>query len=152
MKYLKTFELFESKQQNYYHGTYNNFKNNFILTPQKGYTWQEQEQEIENLLEKHRPKWKISRKDCVFLVDDPSLIDPTAEFTTEKNYSIYEVQPIGQIDKSDLYWYEEIKSRDLIEENVLPFIMNYWNGILWNNSNESLPEYRCQKAIVINKI
>ena len=134
----------------YYHGSDKKFDIGFILQPQTdGYANLESEKEIEDLFEKYKPKDKISRKNCVYLVSDINNIDMAGGGTEY----IYFVDPIGQIDKSDLTWYSEVYSlytEDTKESLLVPLIMNYWNGIQFKPKVNSLFEYRCKSAEIIS--
>jgi hypothetical protein len=154
---ITTIKEFLSQNINiiFYHGSYKKFNDNFILLPQSdGYANLPSEKEIEKLFEKHKPKDKISRKNCVFLVTDINLIDYAGGFT---DY-IYKVEPIGKVEKSDLSWYteafgvlysdEEDSNKFTIEE----CINNYWNSVPFIYSSKSCFEYRCNSAKIITTI
>lgn len=133
-------------QSSFYHGTKKIFPIGFILLPQlDGYV--HQEIEIENILEKYRPENKISRFNSVFLVDNPDNVDFAGGY---EDY-IYKVQPIGQIDKSDLSWYSDVSIYNTEKENQI-YATNYWNQIPYKNSDNSLWEYRCKSAKIIELI
>ena len=137
-----------SQQLSLYHGSKQSFPIDFILQPQKtGYVYEELE--IENIVEKYRPPSKISRFESVFMVDNPNLIDSAGGY--EDN--IYTVEPIGQVDKSDLSWYTELSIYDDFNENQQRELsLNYWNGIQYKNPANSLWEYRARQAKIIKII
>ena len=90
----------------FFHGSKNNLEIGETLISQEdtGYTSYEECISIENAFEYFRPEDKISRKTAIYLVDDPNIIEKVGGYD---DY-IYEIDPIGNIQKSDLYWYNEV--------------------------------------------
>jgi tRNA uridine 5-carbamoylmethylation protein Kti12 len=149
MKHLKTFENFKMKA--FFHGSSEFIKNNTILKPHAdSYVKQVDNDFLEKLMEKYRPESKISRYDAVFMVDNMDLIDDAGGSTD----FIYEVSPIGEIERSDLAWYSEVQAVDEEEnENLIKeYALNYWNGVKFHDEESSLWEYRAKSAIVIDLI
>lgn len=91
--------------QVFYHGSFKQFRTGQTLVPQKdGYVQISlSDHGFEDLVEQLRPNTSISRLSCVFMSDDPDLIDPAGGSTDV----IYRVKPIGEAQKSDLAWYTE---------------------------------------------
>jgi len=131
-----------------YHGSRQKFPIGFILQPQaEGYV--HEELETEQIIEQYRPSNKISRFDSVFLVDDPSNIDYAGGYD---DY-IYVVEPIGQVDKSNLSWYTDVSVYlDASHEEQKEWSLNYWNGIPYEKRANSLWEYRTKAAEIIDII
>ena len=140
MKHLKTYENYNTLKL--YHGSVKEFPIGFELLPQTdSYVNSEDTKYEEDIIEKYRPLDKLSRKESVFLVDDPDLIEDAGGYD---DY-IYEVSYDSIPEKSDLAWYTEISMTDdesLIEE----YAKNYWSGVKFTNSEYSLFEYRVPKA------
>jgi hypothetical protein len=149
-------QYFENTTKRYFHGSRFQLPVGFKITPQKnGYTSHPETQKAERLLEKYRPTNKLSRSQSVFLVDDPELIDFAGGY---EDY-IYEVQPVGKVEKSDLSWYSEIESipsggiyLDSYEEEIKQCALNYWNDVPYYKPENSLFEYRTPAAIIIGQI
>lgn len=129
-----------------YHGSRSSFPVGFILTPQNdGYVYQERL--TTDIVEKYRPPEKISRYDAVYMVDDPSLVDSAGGYD---DY-IYLVEPIGQVDKSDLSWYSEVEMYlDATPEEQKEWSLNYWNGVSYKNPVNSMWEYRAKQAKIVD--
>lgn len=144
---LKSYSLFESTRVNFYHGSVKKFDLGFILSPQKdGYVTKENM--LESIFEKYRPSYKISRFDCVFMIDNPDDIDAAGGYD---DY-IYEVLPLGEFEKSDMAWYTEadmLISDGANESDVKKFVDNYWKGVQFTNKDYSLFEYRTKFAKII---
>lgn len=98
-------------------------------------------------MESYRPVNKISRFESVFMVNDPSLV----EYAGGYEDFIYEVEPIGQVDRSDLSWYSEIEIYNDPEERE-ECAKNYWNGIPFTNPANRLWEYRAKEAKIIGML
>jgi hypothetical protein len=136
-------------QLNLYHGSRKKFPPGFKLSPQLGYVQDPGQQKLELLFEKYKPANKISRKQAVFLVDDPEMCENAGGYS---DY-VYLVQPEGKVEKSDLAWYTECEMYfDEPLEKKIECIKNYWNGVPYYNQSNSLFEYRCRSAIVIKEI
>lgn len=134
----------------FYHGSKNNLEINTILISQenKGYTSYEECLSIENAFEHFRPKNKISRKIAIYLVDNPEIIEKVGGYD---DY-IYEIDPMGDVQKSDLYWYNEVAKEmgdffdiEELTDKAKKCIENYWNSV---ESPDKNIEYRVESAIV----
>lgn len=135
----------------FYHGSYQKLtEKSSIIKIQNGYT-EEAEAEFENLVNSLKPKHLISRTKALFICDDIENLDDAGAYTD----FIYEVEPIGQIDKSDLAWYSEAYC--LFSDNVdifliKEYILNYWNGVTFFNKEQSLFEFRCKEFKILKEI
>lgn len=135
----------------FYHGSRKNLPIGTILTPQTdGYVFDQEWDvaDIEKAMEKYRPSDKISRKESIFMVDNPDLIDSAGGYL---DY-IYIVQPIGKVEKSDLDWYSNVQewvftNTTEAQQKVKQSSMNYWNGV--SSGKGSLFEYRARSAKII---
>ncbi len=134
----------------FYHGSKNNLEIGDVLISQEdeGYTSYEECISIENAFEYFRPQNKISRKTAIYLVDNPEIIEKLGGYDD----FIYEIEPIGNAEKSDLYWYNAVAKEmgDFFEINELTdkakkYIKNYWNSV---ESLEKNIEYRVENAVV----
>lgn len=146
--YLRTFENFNMKT--FFHGSSEELPKNTILKPHTdSYTRSSETQFLEKILEKYRPSDKLSRYDSVFLVDNIDNIDAAGGSID----FIYEVIiPMEFIpEKSDLAWYSELEMTD-DHEKQKQIAENYWNGIIFYDSEYSIIEYRVPKAIVVDLI
>jgi hypothetical protein len=136
----------KAQKISFFHGSKNEFPIGFILTPQRKNGYVHQEKASENIVEKYRPVDKISRFESVFLVDEPSLIDYAGGYDD----FVYQVAPIGQLDKSDLCWYTEMflyLVAPAEEQEIVA--VNYWNGLPYNKPASILWEYRARSAKII---
>lgn len=147
IEYIK--EDFDTNKK-YYHGSYDLLPIGTILKPHdKSYT-KINDVQLEEIMEKYKPKDKLSRYDSVFMVDDIDLIDSAGGSID----FIYLVEPLGKIEKSDLNWYTEI---DMItpehnEKLEKKYAENYWNGIPYDDFDSSVFEYRTPLAKIIKLI
>lgn len=153
MKHIKDYHIFESASElKLYHGSTKEFEIGFVLKSRpKGYTTLPDVKRMEDLFEKYRPEDKISRRNCVFMVNDIDLIDPAGGYLDH----VYLVEPIGEVEKSDLAWYTEVDilmSETHVESDLVPLIMKYWDGEPYTGSNYSLFEYRAKSAKVLKEI
>ena len=135
-----------------YHGTRKNLPLGTVLRAQPdGYTSWEENRQIETLLEKARPQKSLSRLKSVYAVADIEEIDPAGGYL---NY-VYEIAPIGRVEKNDMAWYSELFTylsglesdpsyREGQEINRLA--QGYWSGQQVPDSRGSLFEYRCLTA------
>ncbi len=132
----------------YYHGSQLVFPVGTILQPQQeGYVYEEPK--VEAIVERFRPANKISRFESVFMVDNPSLVD----FAGGYDDNIYVVDPIGQVDRSDLAWYTDISVYlDVSIEEQKQWSLNYWDGVPYKKPANSLWEYRARTAKIIKEI
>jgi hypothetical protein len=132
----------------YYHGSIDELPIGLMLKNQKdGYTSDEVVKDLESLFDKYKPKDKISRKEAVYLADNPDDIDNLGGYTD----FIYEVNPLDEPEKSDLSWYSKVGSEmgdffdidEELSENVKEMLDNYWNGVA---SENPVWEYRVYNA------
>lgn len=148
---INFYQFLESKNNGFYHGSKFVFPAGFKLLPSKtGYVNQLENQKIEAIMERYRPKNKLSRFGSVFLVNDPDLIDSSGGYTDH----IYIVQPARRLEKSDLSWYSDVSvyGEDEDSEEVKQAAINYWKGIPYKNQENSLFEYRTPYATIIKEI
>lgn len=131
-----------------YHGTHINAPSGFKLTPQaSGFTHSKDVHQLEVLFEQMKPQGMISRKDAVYLSDDPDLIDAAGGYTDV----IYRVKPVGHTERSDLAWYT--KAQEILEsreEGLEDCIQKYWAGTPFPDSDCSCFEFRCRAAHVVS--
>lgn len=129
-----------------YHGSMNLLQVNTILKKQlDGYVQTSENQDLESLMENNKPSGFISRKDAIFMVEDPELIDSAGGFT---DY-IYIVKSENVI-KCDLAWFSEANLHLLNDDYVNAKIcaQNYWSGIKYNKKEESCFELLANNAII----
>lgn len=77
----------------------------------------------ENILEAFRPSKCISRLNCLFMADNPDII---LELGGNTKF-IYEVEPIGAVEASNLFWLSVAFNFE--EEIRNECISKYWHGI-----------------------
>lgn len=97
-------------------------------------------------MEHYRPDGMISRDDAVYMVDDPDDIINAGGIID----FIYEVVPIGPVERSDLGWYREVKGAMNLEksdEATREFAESYWDGVSYHGIG--VWEYRARQARVI---
>lgn len=147
MIHLRTFENYRNSLI-LYHGSSKKFPIGFELLPQTdGYVHSEDTKYEEELIEKYRPSDKLSRKKSVFLVDDKDYIEDAGGYDD----FIYEVSYDSIPEKSDLAWYTEMSMTD-DESLIKEYAENYWSGIQFSDSDNSLFEYRVPSAKIIKII
>lgn len=136
-----------------YHGSHRHFINGAHLLPQAdGYVAIEfkRDSKLEALFEQRRPANMTSRAKSVFLSADPDLIDSSGG----SNDAIYEVEPKGKAELSDLAWYTQAQ----IElEAAVPDVQflnlcadSYWAGVPFHDEGSQCPEYRTPAATVVS--
>jgi 2'-5' RNA ligase/8-oxo-dGTP pyrophosphatase MutT (NUDIX family) len=136
-----------------YHGSRKKFQPGDTLTPQPGgyVTAPEPDVELtEDIVELHRPKGALPRKDSVYMVDDPALIDYAGGY---EDY-VYAVEPIGKVEKNDMDWYSELSTYiwDSIDDpEAARLAQGYWSGKA-KGGEHTLFEYRARKAKVVKLI
>jgi hypothetical protein len=143
---LDFYKFLEGKNKTLYHGSKVQFPIGFKLTPQSSSkdSYIFQEKEVEKIMEKYRPKNKLSRYNSVFLVDTPEIIDQIGGYEDH----IYIVQPAPRIEASDLSWYDSNIAYNPVDEKVIQSIINYWMGVPYKNHTE----YRTPYAIILKEI
>lgn len=132
---------------NLYHGSRKEFPVDFVLTPQNdGYVNDPEVSVTEKIMEKFRPEGHLSRRDSIFMVDDPDDIDNAGGYLAY----IYKVAPIGSIEKNDLAWYSDLSiyaPYNELDDELIQSAKNYWSGI--SHPENSLMEYRAKSAKII---
>ena len=138
-----------------YHGSRKQFPDGFVLTPQNdGYVSGGGDEfsagilETERFLEGLRPADKLARHGSVFLVDNPDDIDFAGGYT---DY-IYKVQPIGEVQRSDMAWYSDLDVHFHDIQSRTQCAKNYWAGVPYTNAPNSLWEYRTASARIISEV
>lgn len=145
----------------FYHGSYHKLPNGTVLNPDKGNfmgTFTQDEMDSHFKLEEFRPSKFISRDRAVYMCDNVDDLDNSGAATKH----IYEVRPIGKVERHDLNWMSEI---DLIMdeawtngqqedeetiEKVKQAALNYWNGV--PHINESVWEYLASSARIMREV
>lgn len=157
MKYHRAIRLFSFPTPTYYHGSQSEFPVGFTLSPQLGgYATLPDEDiaEVEAIIEQFRPPDKIPRRDAVFMVGNPDEIDAAGG----NDDFIYEVEPIGKVEASDLSWYSKISVywMDMTDDKKQQLAEGYWSGEVFTDtellggSKHSLIEYRARGAKVLS--
>lgn len=136
-----------------YHGSHKHFVNGAPLLPQPdGYVAMEQQRgsKLEELFEQRRPANMISRAKSVFLSADPDLIDSSGGCID----AIYEVEPKGKAELSDLAWYTQAQIELEATSPDLRFLTrcadSYWAGEPFHDVSSQCPEYRAPAATVVS--
>jgi len=129
-----------------YHGSYGEIGIGTVLTARAGGYAVSADADLEGLFERHRPEGCIPRREAVFLVADPDLIDAAGGYTD----FIYEVEadaPQGH----DLAWYTEAQSRmeDGDMDGAAEAARCYWAGAPFPDSDSSLTEFLARSATVM---
>ena len=146
MKHLKTFESHNNIAL--YHGSMSEFPIGFELLPQEdGYVHDEGSKIDEDFLEKFRPSDKLSRFKSVYLIDDIDLIEDAGGYED----FIYEVSYDYISEKSDLAWYSEMSMAEDMDRKE-ECAKNYWSGIIFEELDYSLFEYRVPSAKIIRTL
>ena len=133
--------------QRYYHGSYTKLKPGTILRPNPEYEKDWNHTDFYSILEFYRPKNKLSHKNAVFMCDNLDDIDNAGGATQ----FIYEIEPLGPVEKHDLNWSSEISM--LAEEpeknarKIKTAAMHYWMGE--PHPNEQVWEYLTTYARVV---
>lgn len=136
-----------------YHGSREEFPPGFVLEPQPGgYADLPDEDiaEVEAIVEAHRPPGMIPRREAVFMVDDPEMIDSAGGYDDH----VYEVEPIGQAEASDMAWYSELSVYwiDMPEDERRRLAEGYWSGDPFPDKSRGLFEYRARSARVVREV
>lgn len=134
-----------------YHGSIKKLPLGCTLAPQtEGYTKSCNSQELEGLFESLRPENKIPRSESVYQCNDVELIDLAGGYTD----FIYQVEPEGVIEESDLAWYTQaqIQLEDGDRNGAIESAKHYWSGKLFVYDNASCLEYRCRKATLLKQV
>lgn len=135
----------------FYHGSLNRLSIGLELCSQiDGYVQSVEDRELEDLMESMRPVDKVSRNEAVFFCSDIELIDPLGGYT---DY-VYSVEPLFEYHSCDLAWYGEAHKR-LLEsdiEGAKEAAMNYWSGVIYKDTAESVYEYLCVSVEVLEEV
>lgn len=135
----------------YFHGSMKKFEPGDILTPQSdGYVNSPDPmvRQTERIIESQRPANALSRKDSVFMVGNPEEIDFAGGY---EDY-VYEVEPIGQVDKNDMSWYSDLGTYMWDREDdteAIRLAQGYWSGKAKGGGEHTLFEYRASKARIV---
>jgi len=114
----------------------------------------------EKIMELYRPKGKVSRLQCIYMVSDLRLIDAAGGDTTY----VYEVKPIGSVTKADQCWmgrmwyqwygdkYGDLKRINPKDEKWRELAEGYWGGKRDTESYQPtcLWEYLATKVKIID--
>jgi len=136
-----------------FHGSQKQFPVGFVLKPQLGgyaHLPDEDIARVEEIIERYRPPDKISRREAVFMVADPEEIDSAGGYDDH----IYVVEPIGEVEVSDLSWYTELSVYwiDMPEDEGRRLAEAYWSGEPFRDPARSLFEYRAREAEVVEEV
>lgn len=131
----------------YYHGSHLQLEIGSIILPRDNYEDDWNNTDFYNALEKYRPLDMISHKGGVFMCDNEDDIDLAGGSI---DY-IYEVVPIGKVEKHDMNWSSEIsclisEGYSVDSEEVKLAADNYWRG--FPHTDENVWEYLCEKFLV----
>lgn len=136
-----------------YHGSHKHFVNGAHLVPQSdGYVAMEKQRgsKLEELFEQRRPENLTSRAKSVFLSADPDLIDSSGGCID----AIYEVEPKGKAELSDLSWYTqaqiELEATAPDAQYLNRCADSYWAGEPFHDVSSQCPEYRAPAATVVS--
>ena len=131
----------------YYHGSHTELEIGKSITARSNYEEDWGKTDFYKILEFYRPKHMISHNEGVFMCDndeDVDLAGGSIDF-------IYEVKPIGFVEKHDLNWSSEISC--LVSEGypidsleIKKAAENYWKGI--PHTDENVWEYISREFIV----
>ena len=130
----------------YYHGSFDKLPIGTILTPRSNYEQNWAHNNFYRVLEKYRPPTMIAHRNAVFMCDNLDDIDNSG---SPLKY-VYEVQPLGVVQKHDMNWSSEIdylSDQKAPEEKLREAAINYWNG--QPHFNESVWEYLTPKAKIV---
>lgn len=139
----------------FYHGSFDStFEPGKVLRPRgDAYANDWSDTDFYDILEHYRPSDKLAHKDAVFMVGDEDDIDLAGGATDV----IYEVEPIGPVQKHDLNWSSEIsclmsihgeEGRDRAE--VRKAAENYWSGR--PHHDENVWEYLAPAMRILEKV
>jgi hypothetical protein len=151
-------KLTETTIPTLYHGSRRRFPKGFVLLPQsKGYVSWDEVRVHEQFIERYRPRDCLSRGQSVFMVADPRLAETAGGY---EDY-VYEVRPVGKVERNDLNWYEvlnvldnysieEQEQIDLNDPEWIAAAKNYWKGV--PHPGRSMWEYRSPSAVIIRRV
>jgi hypothetical protein len=149
--------------QELYHGTTLQLElpSGTILTPKEYTARSPHLNGVETILEKYRPIYSIPRYNSVYMVDDPARVIEAMP-ARGGNPVIYQVEPIGLVERNDLGWYDyELRplwdecrrtGNDEYEMKAKELAFLYWAGDEYYNLEDSLFEYRAVSARIIKRI
>jgi len=148
---MKLTEIIATQGFALYHGSQAELPVGTILRPQStGYATDTDEmvQQTERIVERYRPRNCIPRFQAVFMVANPD------EIVSAGGYEdfIYQVEPVGKIERSDLAWYSQVGLYFWDDENdpeARQYAKAYWAGTPFKNPANSLWEYRARSAKIL---
>ena len=120
----------------YYHLSLTKLKLGTILVPSHS---KDKWIDIVQFLEKYRPSNMLSHDMAVFMCDD-------YDFYYEYDDWLYEVNPLGIIQKHNMGWYSEIDWNDVNSKENRIVAENYWSG---KDYIDGTWEYMTPKAKII---
>lgn len=141
MKILKI-----AQSNKFYHGSFDLLPIDTILVPQSDYEKRWGTNPFYTELEQYRPSNKLASRELVFMcesIDDVGLAGGAETY-------IYEVLPLGKIEKHDVNWASEMDlalDANKTESEKMKIAHNYWNGI--PHFNENVWEYVTTSARII---
>lgn len=154
-----------NRRNPYYHGSKTPLKIGTIIRPKAdGYVQQQyadgsEDNWVERAIEKGRPKDKLSRLKSVFMLklDESELQRPDLPDTFDQvggyGEHIYEVEPLGRVERSDMKNYtmaaypELFFDKDLKRYRAMA-VEEYWSG----DDADGVFEYRTPAARVVRRV
>jgi len=140
----------------FYHGSMRELDDGLVLRPTGNAS---QHHRRERFLEMARPRDRLSRTGCVYLVHDPADVVLATDIRPEH---VYEVRPLGGVERSNLHWFDLLADVDAMDddefewigeyarhETLRQFARNYWNGV--EPPEGGVWEYRCGAAEVVGE-
>jgi len=106
----------------------------------------------DNILTKYKSPQFLPRHNVVYMVDGKDKEGVDVILGDQYKY-IYQVKPIGKIEKHDINWISEIEtliSEKSSEDKIKEAALNYWNGV--PHYNEQLWEYVSINAKIIRLV
>ncbi len=133
----------------FYHGSTDELPIGTILKPRTDYEKNWENTDFYWILENFRPEGMLAHKDSVFMCDNPDDVDAAGGGTEY----LFEVQPLGIVEKHDLNWSSEIsmlvsEGADELDSRVEDAAYNYWHGV--PHPDETLWEYLTPAAKIIS--
>ena len=133
-----------------YHGTKAKLQVGMILTPQPhGYVNDPEVAQHEAIMENARPEGALPRNQSVYMVADPDEIDFAGGY---EDY-IYEVEPIGEVERNNMGWYSEVSMYEWDDEadpRAVEAAESYWLGSDFPKA--SIWEYRAPQAKIVRLV
>lgn len=137
----------------FYHASTEAFEPGTILVPsgEPSQFW-----EREKFLEDRRPKRLLPRSQSVFMTDNPKAAKMWGRY-------VYEVEPLGKVEKNDIGWFEQLlyldepewiedeESETNLDEFVAQAAKGYWSGKP-NKVHGLGYEYRTPQARIVSQV